>query len=132
MTSLTLDLNALEHQLRTDPEFTLNSHQLTTTIRVIIGTSQSFNIVIRDGALHQIDPMVTPFDAYDIQLAGTEDHWTQLLTVIPPAFYQDFYPAMVHHGFRIEGDMETIMAYYPAIRRLGDLFRTVAAQGVSA
>jgi hypothetical protein len=127
-----LDLNALEQQLRADPEFTLSSYQLTTTIRVIIGTSQSFQIVIRDGALTAIDPVVTPFDPYDIQLAGTEEHWAQLLTVIPPAFYQDFYPAMVHHSFRIEGDMETIMAYYPAIRRLGDLFRAVAAQEVSA
>ena len=37
---------------------------------------------------------------------------------------------MAHHGFRIEGDMEMIMAFYPAIRRLGDIFRTVAGATV--
>ncbi|KWX67592.1 hypothetical protein [Mycobacterium sp. NAZ190054] len=132
MTAPRLDLHALEHQLRHDPEFVLNSHQLTATIRVIIGTTQSFQIIVGNGSLTEIDPEVTPFDPYDIQLAGTDEHWTQLLAVIPPAFYQDFYPAMVHHGFRIEGDMETIMAYYPAIRRLGDLLRTVAAREVAA
>lgn len=132
MTDPRLDLQALERALRHDPEFVLNSHQLTATIRVIIGAAQSFQIVIRHGAIVDIDPVVTPFDSYDVQLSGTDEHWTSLLAVIPPAFYQDFYPAMVHHGFRIEGDMETIIAYYPAIRRLGDLFRTVAAREVSA
>ena len=132
MTTIQLDLDALEHELRRDPEFALHSRYLTTKIRVVIGESQSFQIVLRDGAIDKVDPVVTPFDAYDIQLAGTEEHWAFLLASMPPAFYQDFYPAMVHHGFRIEGDMETIMAYYPAIRRLGDLFRTVAAREVSA
>lgn len=132
MTTIQLDLDSLEHQLRQDPEFALNSRYLNAKIRVVIGDSQSFQIVIRDGAIDQIDPVVTPFDAYDIQLVGTEEHWAFLLASTPPAFYQDFYPAMVHHGFRIEGDMEMIIAYYPGLRRLGDIFRTVVATAVSA
>jgi hypothetical protein len=132
MTAIQLDLTALERELRQDPEFALQSRYLTATIRVVIGDTQSFQIIIRDGAVAGVDPVVTPFDAYDIQLAGSEEHWTPLLAAIPPAFYQDFYPAMVHHGFRIEGDMEMIMAYYPGIRRLGDIFRSVATSGVSA
>lgn len=132
MTAIQLDLEALEQELRQDPEFALQSRYLTTTIRVIIGDSQSFQIAIRDGKLAAVDPVVTPFDAYDIQLAGSEEQWAFLLAATPPAFYQDFYPAMVHHGFRIEGDMEKIMAYYPGIRRLGDIFRSVAAAEVSA
>lgn len=132
MTTIQLDLDALEHQLRQDPEFALHSRYLTAKIRVVIGEAQSFQIVIRDGAIDQVDPVVTPFDAYDIQLVGTEEHWAFLLASTPPAFYQDFYPAMVHHGFRIEGDMEKIIAYYAGLRRLGDIFRTVAAAAVSA
>ena len=126
MTAVPLDLSALRSELGRDPEFVLHSRHLTARIRVLIGEVQSFMIAIRDGELAGIDPVVTPFDSYDIQLAGTVEQWELLLVAHPPAFYQDFYPAMAHHGFRIEGDMEMIMAFYPAIRRLGDIFRAVA------
>jgi len=132
MSALPLDLSALERELRRDPEFALHSRYLTAQVRVSITELQSFRIVARAGQIVEIDPVVTPFDSYDIQLAGTEKQWNSLLAPIPPAFYQDFYPAMLHHGFRVEGNMETIMAYYPAIRRLGEVFRSVATSQVSA
>jgi hypothetical protein len=132
MSVIPLDLPALAAVLGRDPEFVLHARYLTATVRVVIGESQSFRIVVREGAVAEIDPVVTPFDSYDIQLAGSEEQWEALLAPVPAAFYQDFYPAMLHHGFRIEGDMETIMAYYPAIRRLGELLRVVANPGVPA
>jgi hypothetical protein len=127
-----LDLSTLERELRRDPEFGLHSRYLTAEIRVVIGDLQSFRLVVRAGEVVEVDRVVTPFDSYDIQLAGTEEQWSALLSPIPPPFYQDFYPAMAHHGFRIEGDMEMIMAYYAAIRRLGEIFRSVATSEVSA
>lgn len=127
-----LDLQVLERELREDAEFNLHRRYFDAKIRVVIGEIQSFQLIIRDGLDIEIDPVVTPFDGFDIQLAGTEEHWAPMLEPNPPAFYQDFYPAMVHHGFRIEGDMEMIYAFLPAIRRLGDIFRTVAATGVAA
>ena len=132
MTAVPLDLALLQHELGQDPEFVLHARHLTTRIKVVIGEQQSFLIDIRNGDLVGIDGGVTPFDSYDIQLAGPGEVWELLLTPEPPAFYHDFFPAMAHHGFRIEGDMEMIMAFYPAIRRLGDIFRTVAAAEVSA
>jgi len=132
MTAVPLDLGALERTLSRDPEFVLHSRHLTANIRVMIGDLQSFRIVVRAGEIVEIDPLVTPFDSFDIQLAGTEEQWRALLAPIPPAFYQDFYPAMLHHGFRVEGDMETIMAYYPALRRLGEVFRAVAGSAVAS
>jgi hypothetical protein len=132
MAAVPLDLSALESVLSRDPEFVLHSRYLSAEIRVVIGDVQSFRIVIRAGALVEIDPVVTPFDSYDIQLAGTEEQWSALLAPTPPPFYQDVYPAMLHHGFRIEGNMEMIMAYYAAIRRLAEIFRSVAAAEVSA
>lgn len=127
-----LDLDVLARELREDAEFNLHRRHFDAKIRVVIGEIQSFQLVIRDGLDIVIDPVVTPFDGFNIQLAGTEEHWTQMLQPYPPAFYQDFYPAMVHHGFKIEGDMEMIYAFLPSIRRLGDIFRTVAAAGVAA
>jgi hypothetical protein len=132
MTAVPLDLDALKRELSSDPEFVLHNRYLTATIRVVIGELQSFRIVVRAGEIVEVDPVVTPFDSYDIQLVGTEEQWNALLAPIPPAFFQDFYPAMIHHGFRVEGDMETIMAYYPALRRLAEIFRAVAATAVAS
>jgi hypothetical protein len=132
MSVVPLNLTVLDAELRHDPEFVLHTRYLTSAVRVVIGEIQSFRIVIREGAVAETDPVVTPFDSYDIQLAGSEEQWEALLAPVPLAFYQDFYPAMLHHGFRIEGDMETIMAYYPAIRRLAELLRAVANAGVTA
>lgn len=127
-----LDLQVLGRELRDDPEFNLHRKYFEAKIRVVIGETQSFQLIIRDGLDIEVDPVVTPFDGFDIQLAGSEEHWAKMLEPYPPAFYQDFYPAMVHHGFKIEGDMEMIYAFLPAIRRLGDIFRIVAATEVAA
>ncbi|GAB3572744.1 hypothetical protein GCM10027445_30890 [Amycolatopsis endophytica] len=132
MTAVSLNLSSLQGELSRDPEFLLHIRHFTARIKVVIGERQSFMISVVDGSLVGIDPVVTPFDSYDIQLAGSDELWDLLLTPQPPAFYHDFYPAMVHHGFRIEGDMEMIMAFYPAIRRLGDIFRAVAGSEVPA
>lgn len=132
MSLVPLDLTQLEQLLSSDLEFRLHSRYLTAVVRVVLAETQSFRIVIREGALVQLDPLVTPFDSYDINLAGTDEQWSALLAESPPPFYQDFYPAMLHHGFCIEGDMEMIMAYYAAIRRLGELLRVVAHSSVTA
>jgi len=132
MTLKPLDLGILEVELRDDAELNLHRKHFDATIRVVIGATQSFQLILRDGDDIEVDPVVTPFDGFDIQLLGSEEQWSKLLEPNPPAFYQDFYPAMVHHGFRIEGNMEMIYAFLPAVRRLGDLFRTVAAAEVAA
>lgn len=129
---LPLDLARLQTALENDPEFRLQSRALTTTFRFVIGEVQHFLLTFRDGELAEIDPAVTPLDPFDIQLLGSEEHWACLLAATPAPFYQDFFPAMLHHGFRIEGDMETVFAYYPAIRRMQDLLRQVAKAEVTA
>jgi len=132
MNAVPLDLPSLQSELARDPEFLLHSRYFTAQIRVVIGDLQSFTITVREGELIGLDPVVTPFDSYDVQLAGSEEQWAPLLALVPPPFYQDFLPAMLYHGFRLEGRMETIIAYYPALRRLGELLRSVANQAVTA
>ena len=42
-----------------------------------------------------------------------------------PPFYLDYYSASVHHEVTLDGDPESLWAYYPAIRRTTDLFRAI-------
>ncbi len=125
-----LNLRVLEHELNSDPETQLQARDLTTRIRVIIADVQSFTLHVVDGQF-TIDPVVTPFDTFDINLEGSAEQWEGLLAIEPPPFYQDFFPALLHHGFRLEGDMPTIIAYYPVIRRLREVFADVAKEVVA-
>lgn len=130
-TLLNVDPSALQRALNADPEFRLQARYWTTTFR-ITEDDRSLLIHMTDGVVTLVDPGATPFDAWSFQLAGTAEHWTQLLAARPAAFYQDYYAAMLYHGFKIEGDMEQIMAHYPAIRRSLEVFRAVAGQEVAA
>ena len=64
--------------------------------------------------------------AYDIVLAGPAAVWRGILAAVPVPFYQDFWSARFMHGFRTEGDLDALCAYYAAVRRLGDLLRQQA------
>lgn len=55
---------------------------------MVIDELQSFRIEVRAGEIAEIDPVATPFDFYDIQLAGADEQWNSLLAPIPPVFYQ--------------------------------------------
>ena len=117
----------LREALNTDPEFRLQARYWTTQFR--IGTdSQNLLVKLADGVVVSVDPGATPFDTWDFQLAGTDEHWAALLAPVPPPFFQDYYAAMLYHGFRIEGNMKMIMAYYPAIRRTREVLAQVVGQ----
>lgn len=49
-----------------------------------------------------------------------------MLKTIPRPFYHDFYPALTHHSFKVEGDPDYIWPYYAAIRRSGQVLRAIA------
>lgn len=130
-TPLDLDPVALRKALNDDSEFSLQARYWNTTIR-IAADGRTWLVRIIDGVVAEIDTAATPFDAWEFQLSGTSEHWAQLLAPVPAAFFQDYYAAMLYHGFAIEGDMQQIMAYYPAIRRSLDVLRALAGQEVAA
>lgn len=129
-----MEINAdrLRAALNADPEFRLQARYWNTQFRVVT-ESQNLLVRLRDGEVVTVDTGATPFDTWDFQLAGTDAHWAALLAPVPPPFYQDYYAAMLYHGFRIEGNMKLIMSYYPAIRRTRQvLAQVVGAQEVAA
>lgn len=130
-TPLDFDPGVLRRELNDDPEFHLQARYWNTTFRVV-ADGRGMLIRIIDGQVTSVDTAATPFDGWEFQLAGTSDQWKGLLAPVPQAFYQDYYAAMLYHGFAIEGDMRQIMAYYPAIRRSLDVFRSIAAAEVAA
>ena len=53
--------------------------------------------------------------------------WAKLLAPVPPPFYQDVFGASLHHPVSLGGDVETLYAYYPAMRRVLEILREARA-----
>lgn len=61
----------------------------------------------------------------DVIVSAPVADWAKLLKPIPEPFYQEFYPASMHHGFRLHGDADYLWPYYTAIRRSGELLKSI-------
>jgi hypothetical protein len=98
-------------------------------LRLQIGPGQ-LSIRLVDGKVVAVTDVATGFDPYDIVLSGPEPTWAEILAPVPRPFYQDFWSAAARHDFHLDGDLDSLCAYYGAVRRLGDLLRAhVTAEG---
>ncbi len=78
---------------------------------------------MRDGELIAVNRAPTVFDAYDFEVAGPKDGWTEIFARVPRPFYQDLVSAIFRHGFTLGGDVESFFAYHAALRRVIDVMR---------
>ena len=126
-----VDADHLERALRADPEFQLASRYWTCRIRLTVDECY-LTIVVVDGDVVEVQDTMTGFDPYDIVLSGSAQVWRNILAPVPVPFYQDFWSARFMHGFRTDGDLDTLCAYYLAVRRIADLMRDIANQTTHA
>jgi hypothetical protein len=120
------DTDRIVSALNDDPEFRLMARRWDCRLVVRMG-DQPYLIEIRGGEVRRITTRVTIFDASDIQIGGPHEGWLELLEETPGPLYQDLFPAVLHKGFTMTGDLESLFAYYPAVRRMWDVIRQVRA-----
>ena len=68
-----------------------------------------------------------PAGPRDVEIAAAPAQWEKLLAAVPPPFYQDVFGASLHHPVSLGGDVETLYAYYAAIRRVIEILREARA-----
>jgi hypothetical protein len=124
--AIALDTERVVAALNADPEFRLTARRWDCRLIVRMG-DEPYLLEIRDGQVRRLSTRVTIFDASDIQIGGPRDGWLELLKETPRPLYQDLFPAVLHKGFTITGDLESLFAYYPAVRRMWDVIRSVRA-----
>ena len=117
----------LKSTLEQDPEFRYTTRHWTAKVRLSVG-DRHHAIRFQDGALAALEPCDADSPC-DVFLAGPEDEWRELLRAEPRPFYQDPFFASVHHGIEINRDQLAYAAYYPALRRLVEVLREIAAGG---
>lgn len=126
-TLIGVDAGRLRTAMRNDPELQIAARYLTCRIRLEIDDAY-MTVLFVDGSVVDVVDTMTGFDPYDIVLSGPATVWRGILEPVPAPFYQDFWSARFMHGFRTEGDLDTLCAYYGAIRRMGDLMREIAGE----
>jgi hypothetical protein len=89
---------------------------------VLVSGDDAVRLTIKSGRI--VETAATPKDtAAQIRIVGPADGWGKMLQPAPPAFYQDVFAATYYHGFKIDGAIEDVGPYYPALRRLIELLR---------
>ena len=112
---------AVRQRANGDGEFARHARFWDATIRLGLG-QRNVRIKIEGGAVTVIERWPGGIGV-DLAIQATDDDWAALLSATPPPFYQDLYPASLHHGFDVVGSITDYCAYYPAIRRLIEIMR---------
>jgi hypothetical protein len=120
-----LSPDVFQQALNDDSEFRIAGRYWDGSIRFEFG-ADVYRLQLLAGKVVAIDNVTSPAGRGDVVVKAPVEDWAKLLESIPPPFYQEFYPASVHHGFRLEGDHDYIWPYYWALRRSAEILRSVA------
>lgn len=105
-----------------DPEFTYAARFWSTRLRLEIGRT-AVAIRILDGSVVAVDAPPRDFEPADLVIRADQDTWDQMMQPLPRPFYQDLWGAMYQHGVAVDGDIDVLCAYYPAVSRIVTLLR---------
>jgi hypothetical protein len=114
-------LSVLPAAANADAEFALAARMWDADV-VFSDGGDALKMVVRDGVVRDV-AACEPGAAAQIRISGAPGGWEKLLMPIPPAFYQDLFGAAQRHDFVLEGRIEDIGPYYPALRRVIELAR---------
>jgi hypothetical protein len=111
-----------------DPEFRIAARFWNSTLRLEMGADPLVirlekGQIIEVASGHEAFGLLVPSD---IVITAPVEDWQKFLERIPKPFYVDLFGATIYHGFRVGGDMASFYAYYPAVRRLFDIMRSLA------
>ena len=118
------DPERLLEALDRDAEFRLCARHWSGSLHLGAG-ERRISLVLDGGRVTRISTGRQDLAPGDVGIDAPDVAWRRFLQPIPPAFYHDLIAASIHHEFAISGDVETLYAYYPAIRRLFDVLRGV-------
>lgn len=114
-------LRILPDGANNDGEFALAARMWDSDV-VFVSGDDAVRLSVRDGRLKDVG-VVDAATMAPIRISASADTWAKMMERVPPPFYQDLFGAALHHGLAIEGRIEDVYPYYPALRRLIELLR---------
>jgi hypothetical protein len=123
---LSLSRSKLKSTLNDDPEFRVLARYWSGSLRFDIG-EDIYLIHIKDGEVSAVESRApAKSGSGDVVITAPTEDWARFLQPTPEPWYHEFYPASAHHGFRLGGDPDYLWPYYYAIRRSGEILRSLA------
>jgi len=124
---LTLDGDELHSALNDDEEFRLQARYWDGSLQLEFG-EQVYVLRLAEGEVVEVSSSAVAQDEpRTVIISAPVEDWAELLAPVPRPFYQEFYPAMWHHGFELRGDPDYVWPYYTALRRAGEVLRDVVS-----
>ena len=116
------ELEPLQARLASDPELARAARHWTGALHLAVGGTRHA-VRFDAGRCVSAGRASAPVGARDIEVSASPEQWAKLLAPVPEAFYQDVFGAAAQHGVGFSGDVETMYAYYAALRRVLDILR---------
>src|SRR5262245_56118820 len=116
------DVAALAGVFAADRELALAARFWHGALHLGVGTSRVAVCFAPDRA-PWVETKPHAVGARDVVVEAQPSEWAKRLARVPAPFYQDVFGAALHHPVSLGGDMETVYAYYPAVRRVIELLR---------
>lgn len=104
-----------------DGEFAIAARMWDADV-ILVSGADAVRLTVRGGVITEVAAASADTTA-PVRVVGPPEGWEKLLRPVPPPFYQDLFGAAAHHGFTIEGAIEDVYPYYPALRRLVEILR---------
>lgn len=115
---LALPVKAVQDSVNRDAEFAIAARFWNACIRFYTNEADEYFMVIRDGRVVKFQEGSDGYQASDIYVGGPRETWRDLLAPVQPRFCNDFFPAAIHRGMRLGGDLSSLYAYYSAMQRI--------------
>ena len=115
---LALPVKAVQDGVNRDAEFAIAARFWNACVRFYTNEADEYFMVIRDGRVVKFQEGSDGYQASDIYVGGPRETWRDLLAPVQPRFCNDFFPAAIHRGMRLGGDLSSLYAYYSAMQRI--------------
>lgn len=115
---LVIPVDAVREGVNNDPEFAIAARFWNARIRFYSNEADEYFMEIRDGRVVGFQEGSDGYMASTIYVGGPRETWRDVLKLEPPRFCNDFFPAAIHRGMRLGGDLSSLYAYYSAMQRI--------------
>jgi hypothetical protein len=115
---LVIPVEAVRDSVNRDAEFAIAARFWNARIRFYSNEEEEYFMEIRDGRITAFEKGSDGYQSSTIYVGGPRATWRDILKPVPERFCNDFFPAAIHRGMRLGGDLSSLYAYYSALQRI--------------
>jgi hypothetical protein len=120
---LVIPVDAVREGGNSDPEFAIAGRYWNAIIRFYTNEADEYFMQIEHGRVTCFREGSDGYRVSTIYVGGPRRTWREILRPRPKRFCNDFFPAAIHRGMQLGGDLSSLYAYYGALQRITAIMR---------